>query len=537
MTNRRRQHFPRWLASSGRTFSFVVVGLSCVAGVGGCRKRRAVETTSTPLSAKTTVTRGDASPSSRAASSAAPSAAASATFEPLASSADAPARHPLGPLHFLAIGGGATPESTEVSLEQDIALVEQTLPGPGAVLFAGGSGSESVRELDPNAGGDTVLLELGDLFNPRQGRRSRYRPSRFASERATVDGVEARLGEALSQGDGPLLVYVAAHGDQGTTPRDNSIALWGGQSLTVKDVAEIHERHKRPLRLVATSCFSGGFAELAFQHADEHAGPSRVARCGLFAGTWDRETSGCDANPDRRAQESYGLHFIHALGKTDKVGRPLPLEALDYDHDGKVGLLDAHTRARIASVSFDVPTTTSERWLRSVEHGKAPIDRKILPEDLAVVDQLGKALGLPDEAAVERKWKAVEHQLDELNDVLDDAEDDLDGRTASLTSALLERWPMLDDAYNPDFGGTFAKNRDVIAQILESSDDATAHREAEGAVDAADARVAEAEVVEARVLRLRRAYETLHKASALLHRGGSAADYYRALLECERAPP
>jgi hypothetical protein len=34
-----------------------------------------------------------------------------------------------------------------------------------------------------------------------------------------------------------------------------------------------------------------------------------------------------------------------------------------------------------------------------------------------------------------------------------------------------------------------------------------------------------------------RAYETLHEASALLKKGGPAADYYNALLACERAPP
>src|SRR5687768_4251931 len=45
------------------------------------------------------------------------------------------------PLRFLAVGGGATPESTEVSLEQNLALLAQVLPGPGALLFGGGPGS------------------------------------------------------------------------------------------------------------------------------------------------------------------------------------------------------------------------------------------------------------------------------------------------------------------------------------------------------------------------------------------------------------
>jgi len=62
----------------------------------------------------------------------------------------APPAGPPGSLRFVAIGGGPTPESTEVSLEQDIQLVTSTLPKPGTVMFAGGKGSLAVREMDPD---------------------------------------------------------------------------------------------------------------------------------------------------------------------------------------------------------------------------------------------------------------------------------------------------------------------------------------------------------------------------------------------------
>ncbi len=449
-----------------------------------------------------------------------------------------PARREVhGPLHFLAIGGGATPESTEVSLEQDIDLVRRTLPGAGSVLFAGGSESQSVRELTPSPRGDVLLRALGELFQPRSGRQSKYRAPRFDADRATVAGVEESLSAALSSGSEPLLVYVAAHGDQGSAPRENSIALWGGRPFTVERLAELHERHSRPLRLVATSCYSGGFAELAFAHADEHAGPSETPRCGVFAGTWDRQTSGCDANPDRRAQESYGLHFIHALARADRAGRPLAPELVDFDHDGKVGLLDAHTRARIAAASLDVPTTTSERWLRKAEPGTAPIDQKILPEDAAVVAALGAALNLRDEAAVERRAKAIDRRIGDLSNALDDADDRLDETVAALTSSLLARWPVLDDAYHPDFAAMLARNRAAIREMLERSPEAEARAEAQRVVEGLDEQLSDVEVEEARVLRLSRAYETLHHAAALMKRGGPAARYYQALLACEREPP
>jgi hypothetical protein len=443
-----------------------------------------------------------------------------------------------GPLHFLVVGGGPTPENNEVSLEQDVESVARALPGPGLVLFAGGSGSPSVRELDPRTVGDPVKIALGELFAPRSGRHSRYRVPHFTAERATLENVEGRLSAALAEGDGPLLVYIAGHGEQGSEPRSNSVALWGGHSLSVARLAELHEQRHRPLRLVATSCFSGGFGELAFAHADPKRGrPASVPRCGLFAGTADRETSGCDPNPNRRAQESYGLHFVHALSGTRKDGSALPLGEADYDHDGKIGLLDAHTWARIAAVSFDVPTTTSERWLRSVEPGGAALDKTILPEEWAVIEQLGGTLGLTTEKAVEKRWTELDQQISELDDAVDAAEEASHARELDETTLLLERWPVLDDPFHPEFDVTFRQNRAAIERVLTRSPQALARAEAGEPLQELYERLGQLGVDEARVLRVRRAYETLHKASALLRKGGAAAKYYSSLLACERGAP
>jgi hypothetical protein len=449
----------------------------------------------------------------------------------------APAPEVTGPLRFLAIGGGPTPESNEVSLEQDIELVQRTLAAPGHVLFSGGSGSVSVRELDPRPKGDPLLLALGDLFAPRSGRQSRYRAPRFAAEAATLGNVELRLTEALAQAAPPLVVYFAGHGDQGAEAKANSMALWANGALSVARLAELHEQQRRSLRLVATSCFSGGFADLAFERADAAAGrPSRVPRCGVFAGTWDRETSGCDPNPDRRQQESYALHFLHALAATRRDGAPLPLGALDLDRDGKLGLLDAHTHARIESLSLDVPTTTSERWLRRVEANSAPIDEKTSPEDAAVVARLGAALGLPNERAALKRWSELDRQLSELEAALDSAEEDLGAREAELGGLLLARWPVLDDPFHPDFAATLARDRDAIERALGDAPETRARAVAKDRVSSLYDRLGSLAVEEARVFRLCQAYETLHKASALLARGGAAAKYYSALRACERAP-
>jgi hypothetical protein len=375
------------------------------------------------------------------------------------------------------------------------------------------------------------------LFAPRSGRHSRYRAPRFDAQPATRENVERVLEQALSDGSEPLLLYVAGHGDKGETAAQNSVALWGGTTLTPFDLAALHERHTRPFRLVATTCFSGGFAELAFEKADA-AGtqPAPVLRCGVFAGTDDRETSGCDPNPNRRAQESYGLHLTLALSGQRKDGSALPVAAVDLDGDGKVGLLDAHTWARIEAVSFDLPTTTSERWLRAVEPGSAPIAPDLLPEEHAVVERLGASLGLPSEAAAEIRWEAVEAAIARLNQELDAKEAELHAVEDELAIQLLERWPSIDDAFHPEFEATLQANEAAISEILFRSDQALAcermRRENEHLYEAFDREV----TLEARVLRVLRAYETLRKAAALEKRGGAPLRHYEELLDCERAP-
>lgn len=444
---------------------------------------------------------------------------------------------PRTALRYLAIGGGATPESTEVSIEQDIELLEHALKGPGATLFAGGPDSRSVREADTDAHPDPLLVGLGDLFSPRAGRTSRYRRPKVGMGRATSGNVEKWLSMAVSVGSDPLLVYIASHGDQGASPRDNVIALWGGGTMTAARFADLTEDAKRPVRLVATSCFSGGFAEIAFARGDEHAGPTRAPRCGLFAGPWDRQTSGCDANPDRRAQESYGIHFIHALSREDRAGRPLAPAEVDFDQDGVVSLLEAHTRARIASASLDVPTTTSERWLRSVEHGKAAYGPRLLPEEQALIEKLGRVLGLTDETAVMKRASELEARLDALDRELDEAQKHLDEETAELSSRLLERWPVLDDAYHPEFSSVIQRDRASILMELTRSSAASRRGEALRRVESLEDQQDGMDVEEARVQRLVRAYETLHAAAALEHRGGEEWTRYQALLACERGEP
>lgn len=466
---------------------------------------------------------------------AAPAQARGRTTTPTGPSQALPPSAAASPLRFIAIGGGATPESTEVSLEQNLALAARVLPGPGRLLFAGGADTQSVRVLDPALDASSVPVRVGELFSPRNGRGSRYRKPTLAAAAATLAEIRRELGQALSGEGDPLVVYVASHGEQGETARDNHVVLWGADVLSVAELAVLSEQPKRPVRFVITSCFSGGFAELAFEGADEKRGATRASRCGLFAGTWDRETSGCDPNPDRRAQESYSIHLLHALRGEDREGKPLPKREVDFDGDGRVSLLEAHTRARIAAVSIDVPTSTSERYLRHAQSAGHEPEPGLLPEEAALVTQLGARLGLLTHAAAQAQSERIAQKLETLDRELTAAEARLDEAHAALSIVLLGRWPVLDDAYHPDFQATVARDGAAIARVLDTSEQAKAYFDALDRVDELDARYAAAQGDDAVLSRLLRAHETLELAAGLKARGGSAWRQYAKLLACERA--
>jgi hypothetical protein len=450
-------------------------------------------------------------------------------------------------IRSLVIGGGPLPDSSEISLEQNVKLALGVLPGPSIALFGGGPGTQSVR-IDDVAPERSLMVRLGELFAPRPSRSSRFRASELDARRADLASAESAIARALAENTRtPLTLYIAAHGEQAEAAADNAALVWGNDALTARRIAELHDPSQRPLQLIVTSCFSGGFAELAFVAADEKLGAARAPRCGLFAGPWDRETSGCDPDPNRAAQESYSLHMLQALAQRDRDGQPLALERVDFDRDGRVSPLEAHGYARIAARSIDMPTTTSERYLRSVQRdqrgqrsaARARSDDAIglLPEDAAVAGELSRRLELPDEDAARRAFEQLGAARAEQAEAVAAAEEAVDRAYWPLVTRLLERFPVLDNPYHPQLSATLAAHAADIDALLDRSPEAEAHRAAAQALAALDQQAIELELRETVVMRLVRARETLALAAALARRGGDDFTYYRAFLACERAFP
>lgn len=440
---------------------------------------------------------------------------------------------------WIAAASGAVPELNQVSLEQDIALAAAVFGEGGRVLFGSGPGTATVQVLGEARDLDPVAVALGDLFSPRGGRQLRYRPTRLeGAEPATADTVLAALDHALAGGPDPLLVYLGGHGNIGEEPRLNTVSLWEQSEISVADVAQHLDRSPRPVRLVVTTCFSGGFAELVFHEADAAQGATSSDRCGFFAAPWDLEATGCDPNPDRAEQQGYGLHFLHALRGQDRTGAALPSSDVDFDGDGSVSLLEAHTRVRISSSAADVPTSTTERWLRHAAPPSGPERAVALPEEDAVIETLSAALGLvgrPQEAYLELQRLGAD--VEGISRRLDDAQRQEDAAYRRAAASLLARWPVLDDPWHPDQPRVIETQRVAIGRHLETSASYVAYLGARQEVDRLLARLWELRLQAAPYERLTRALDNRKLAARLAAAGGEPWTTYERLLACERTVP
>jgi hypothetical protein len=273
--------------------------------------------------------------------------------------------------------------------------------------------------------------------------------------------------------------------------------------------------------------------------------------CGLFSAPWDLEATGCDPNPDRATHDGYGLHVLEALRGRDREGKPLPMASLDLDGDGRISLLEAHTRARIASTSADVPTSTAERWLRHAAPSRgsetpaalpeAPAERPEaieLPEETAVIAALTERLGFVGrEAGAALELQRREADLEAVLRGLDEAQAAEDAAYRLAAADLLARWPLLDDPWHPDHARVLARHRTAITEHLERSTTYADWLAARSDVDHLVSRSWELRTRAAPYERLARAVESLELAARLHAQGGEGWATFERILACERSVP
>lgn len=192
------------------------------------------------------------------------------------------------------IGGGPTPQESQVSIESNVIWIADLIDYPGVatktMFFASGpERSSDVRyEIEP----DDLSLEhraLIRIFGEAEPEFSRYRGHRLGkdvlkADRQTVKtGLESTL-KALLPGDTLWIIY-SGHGGWADGGRSNTLRLWNEEKLTAGEFADLLALAPKDsaIRFVLPQCHSGGFIDVLIDRlaADGASGMIRSTVCGF----------------------------------------------------------------------------------------------------------------------------------------------------------------------------------------------------------------------------------------------------------------
>lgn len=445
---------------------------------------------------------------------------------------------------YIVAGGGPTPEYNQKSLEDDVTLAAEVFGRErGIVLFGGGLGSNAVQVLSDEEPADDTRATLAAFFDARPGHEAHYELVRVPLHGAATEAAfVTELTQALSDPSdtSPLTLYFAGHGAGGATPSESVMAFWGDGTLDAKRLAQTMEAtpRTRPTRLIATSCFSGGLSHFVYDHGQENLGPAAQDRCGFFATTWDEEASGCDPDPDRAAHQGYGVHFLHALRGQSREGQAVPRGDIDIDGDGAISFLEAHAYALLHSGSIDIPTTTSEEFLPHVAAATGEPDAFPMPENDAIIAVLSARLGVAgDEARAKEELATRVQMLEQLRTEESIAADAEDTAYRAAVAQVLNRYPVLDDPWHPDFNDMLLVAEPWLNEFFTASREIAEWTRAQATVESIQERIELLLVDTAPYRRLVRALETRTLAGRL-HRVHTVHwQRYERMLACERGIP
>jgi hypothetical protein len=262
-------------------------------------------------------------------------------------------------------------------------------------------------------------------------------------------------------------------------------------------------------------------------------------RCAFFATLEDRLSAGCTAGAETR--DDWAYHLLAALRDP----------SADLDGDGRVGLAEADARARIRAGSIDLPTRTSERWLR--DHARSDADALNLASplqalvaaapkpDAAVLTALATILGIAGEArpALLARYEVdrAEATYARLQDALARAEMEVARLQGRLAASLVARFPALGSPLGPAFGSTVAEEGAAILAFLFGHPDWPAFQDARDERARLDGEIAGVETRAAPWHRFLRAAEDAALVTDLRATAApEVAARYDALCACEARP-
>ena len=377
------------------------------------------------------------------------------------------------PLRALIVGGGPSLEQNEYAIESNTRYLE-TLSARAKwrrIHFADGSKASrtvsavQTSKLSPEA--EVLNWMLDDYPASAQS-------SRRASGLKRIDGASTKpaVSKALQQfaraaPDERGLVYFTGHGSPGIGTSLQNIgedyentthALWNGGTLSVREMASALKDWpaKSPLVLVMVQCHSGGFANVMREDGDPSKPLIQRDFCGFFAATGDRQSAGCTAEMDERLYQDFTTHFFAALSGRTREGRRAP--NADYDRNGAVSMSEAFAAASVSDRSIDVPTSTSDTFLRQTfaqaqEPGalkqwtKTPFSQvraAALPWQRAMLDGLSRELKLAGETRVNAAMGALGRaSQNNYEDEQPEHDSELGVRFYRVEDRLFARFPAL----------------------------------------------------------------------------------------------
>lgn len=458
---------------------------------------------------------------------------------------------------IILLGGGAGPDSSELSIEKNVAWVSSILRQNGFndfdVQFARGSeGHSDVIEKDPNKADLDKWLPLARVLGSKTSLMSVYRKNTVATlvqentRENVIALIEKRLGES-KPGDDLLIVYLGHGGHAPDNTDNNYLRLWGGTKLSMAEIIGLLQQQPQDvtLRFILPQCFSGAFVRLI------HTDPKRLSldnvttnRCGFVTVPDNRQSEGCTVEDDESKYVDFSTYFFAPLSGKTRQGQPLEWDP-DQNGDGAVDFREAYFYASMTAYSRDVPRATSEYFLELWE----PWYVRWLPFKLADIENeyktvaahIAAKMGIPlqpgengfMEAVLASRRQAELVYLD-ANERLQQAKKDEKKVKVQLKHQINVRWPQAKNAYTDSYLVFVDRDLADVAQWLLSQPAYSELAELQEKIEELEDIWLSAERDVGMNMRLQRAIY-MAKLRHAFSRFGASGDHekYTKLLECE----
>lgn len=415
--------------------------------------------------------------------------------------------------YFLTIGGGYSPKGNQVSLEKNVLYFSRGLeqfhvvPYEHAVLFSDGkSPGRDVQFVDPQQPVPKANQLLAEIFQQTKGLDHRYRDhqlpmSHGPSSRAEISRWFDELAKKLQPGD-RVILYCTGHGGKGKPKTNPHFYLWNGQRISTQEWVKELEKLPSDVTVISVmvQCYSGGFGNLIFNEGQAKQGLCSALRCGFFATTDDRVASGCTPDINEANYQDYTTHFWSALFGLTRLGDVV--ERPDYNKDGEVSLAEAHAYAQIQCDSIDIPTRTSEVFLREhsrlepkPEQGEALLSTNMnweqietvgSPAQIAVLKALAQELGLETQhlhAEAKRLAETIHNRKSELDKELKQLNKQKKEKANAMKKVFVAKWPELENPWSPLTHELLSERPEEIVETIQSHRDYPKFAEAQAKIN------------------------------------------------------